>query len=590
MNIEDHIPQQDRDVPLQEQINDLLALGDLQGVGTLLTDTLIDFFDFYRSEPILYKMLNIANSILVSTSAGATTFNVRRRTMTVPMETASLIESGHDLACLLLIERSRLIVNKQAHTMLPEHLDMKKPEHKLVFDLARACWSSAIARCYCASILPEHLYGKRNDFMSMLMHGAVPDQFVDVLHECNMSNVGRVYMALYQMAGQEQYHAAMNRMPMCSGTITFQYVLESFWKDFEEITNEYNNEHERARNEAKENIKKLVASGELSEQGIEDALEDMLKEMLSYETVINDDGSDDNTENIQKQMKAATKGHGWHSDRLIPKPIVDIDADSDLDAYLAEIINILGSGQRSRSFFFDDSRIPTPNVQSVRNVFQPLQHTVMLHLNDDEDAIRYGSMSVPERPSSRDLAMHLQGHTPMLWETRVAPQQTGATAAYACYTDVSGSQFQWLPFVRALSRTLGLFVDPDNRYVFSDAVADYDEKAAFVLTTGGTNISEAIADAQKKHLRNIILITDMEDSSDPVDTTGIDHIIIVLTDASDTLDLSKTMFSEAADMTKFDIYPITLDQLTIRADAIDEDASSSTKQHPHFNDMPDDSI
>lgn len=587
MNIEDHIPQ-DRDVPLQEQINNLLVLGELQEVGALLTETLIDFFDFYRTEPILFKMLNIANSVIVSDKVKAATFNVHRRTMTLPTGTAALIESGHDLACLLLIERSRLIVNKQAHTMLPDSMDLKEPGHKVVFELARACWSSAVARCYCASTLPEHLYGKRNDFMSMLMHGAVPDQFVDMLHECKMPNVGRVYMALYQMAGQEQYHAAMNRMPMCSGTITFQYVLDSFWKDFEGIVNEYTNAKEQAKKEAEAKLKELLDSGDLSEQELEEMLDDMLDAALSYETVVNDDGSDNNTEHVQKQMQEASKGYSRHSGIPTPKPIVDIDADSDLDAYLAEVINLTSSNTRRHSYFFDDPRIPVPDVQSVRNVFQPLQHTVMLRLNDDEDSMRYGSMFVPERPSSRDLAMHLQGHTPMLWETRVAPQQAGAAAAYACYTDVSGSQFQWLPFVRALSRTLGLFVDPDNRYVFSDAVAPYDEKAAFVLTTGGTDIAAAITDARKKHLRNIILITDMEDSEEPVDTTGIDHIIIVLTDATEPLDLADTMFSEAVGTTKFDIYPITLDQLTVRnKDGVED---SSHKKHAHFNDMPDNAI
>lgn len=579
MNIEDHIPQ-DREVSLHEQLNDLILLNDLHEASSLLTDTLVDFFDFYRTEPILYKMLNIANSVIVSSSVHAAAFNVRCRTMTLPTNITSLIESGHDLACLLLIERSRLIVNKQAHTMLPEHMDLSRPEHKVVFCLARACWSSAVARCYCASTLPERLYGMRNDFMSMLMHGAVPDQFVDVLHECNMPNVGRVYMALYQMAGQEQYHAAMDRMPMCSGTITFQYVLQSFWKDFEGIANEYSKARENAQRDAEEAIKNQAQANN-SEDSVEQSLQDMVDDMLSYELVVNTDGSDDNTEHIQQQMLSTGTGYNRSFGELMPRPIVDIDADSDLDAYLAEVINCTGINTRNR--YFMDTHIPIPDVQSVRNAFQPLQHTIMLQLSSDEDAFRYGSMFVPERPSSRDLSMHLQGHTPMLWETHITPPQTTSTATYACYTDVSGSQDQWLPFVRALSRTLSIFVDPDNRYVFSDKVAAYDEKAAFVLTTGGTNISRAIRDARKRNLKNIILVTDMEDSREPVDTSGIEHIIIVLTDQSEPIDLKDTMFSEAIGITKFDVYPIMLDQLTIK----DEDYK---KGHAHFSDMPGDAI
>ena len=584
MELEDHIPQE-HEASLAERINDMLMLGDFDAAGLLLTDTLIDFFDFYRSEPILYKMLNIANSVIVVESGSAARFNIQRRTMTLPRKIAALVESGHDLACLLLIERSRLIVNKQAHTFLPQGMNLKVPEHKVAFNLARACWSNAVARCYCASILPERLYGMRNDFMSMLMHGAIPDQFVDILHECKMPNVGCTYMALYQMSGQEQYHAAMNRMPMCSGTISFEFVLNNFWKDLEALANEYANERERASEKASAMVKQMLENGQLSDgdlDALEKAAEEAIDEMLSYESVVNDDGSDDSTEQIQGQMEdAGSGGYARHRfGKMTPRPIPDIDADSELDAYLAEIINMDYSLQHRRNFYFDDPRLQVPNVQSVRSVFQPLQHTVMLHLSDDEDAARYGSMCVPERPSARDLAMHLQGHTPMLWETRASPRQSGANASYASYTDVSGSQFQWLPFVRAMARTLGIFVDPDHRYVFSDSIAKYDENAAFVLTTGGTDIEEAVKDAQAKHLPNIILITDMEDSTDPIDTTGIDHIIIVLTDADEAIDLSETMFSQATATTKFDIYPITLKQLTVHSDDL-------CSKHPHFSNMPD---
>ena len=580
MELEDHIPQE-REVTLHEQVNDMTMFGDLAAASLLLTDTLIDFFDYYRDEPILYRMLNTANHIVVSARAFApASFNLRRRCLTLSVDMANALESGHDIACLFLVERSRLIVNRQAHTFLPSGMDLKNHKHKLVFDLARACWSNALARCYCASTLPERIYAQRMDFKSMLMHGLAPDQFVSVLHQCDMRSVGAAYMALYQMAGQEQYHAALNRMAICIGTRDFAFVLDRFWQDMEKIANE-NNDQQKQQSEddgGVEDDSKGDADDEEEEDSKDNGNGDESKQAAPFEIVVNEDGEDDKPEQAQLQMQEAKESNHRSRNGLHVVTVPDIDADSELDSYIAEVIQVTQLSQ-SRGMFSSAAELSVPSAQKAREIFQPLQHSVLMQLDNEEDAHRYGSIYVPHRPSSRDLAMRMQGHTPLLWETQMVPRHDArVTTDYAIYADVSVSQFHWLPYIRSVIRSLGAFVNQEHCYVFSTSVAPLDINAPFVNSSYGTEINSVVEHAQANKLANIIIITDLDDSILCRNTDGIDHIIVIVTDHTEAPEIKHTVFKNMSATTKLDMFPIHISQLSKGDDDI-------LDKHPHLSDI-----
>ena len=558
MDIEDHIPQE-REVPFQETVNDCIMFGDFDGASELLTDTMIEFFAYYRDEPMLYRMLNIANHVVVDNDVENVQFNVRQRRMILSPAIACAIESGHDLAYLMLVERARLVANRTAHTCIPSGWDLTKPKYAMVFELARQCWSNALARCYCASTLPERLFSGTLTFDTLLMHGLVPDQFANALRENKMPNIADIYMKLYTMSGQEQYHAALNRMPRLAGTVRLEDVINAFWQDLQQAANEA----EAAAEAFEEALRKyLEEQANMDEEDRDNGKSKPIPATL----VENNDGDDEKPKTAQVAMKDACASAGHGSD-LRPVAVADIDADSELDAYIAEVIIASRIGNAYR---FNPSAVTTvPSVQKVRGVFQPLAHTALMQVDHEEDAFRYGSIFTPQRPSSRDLAMRLQGHTPMLWETSMNPSHdTRSTSDYAIYIDVSGSQYHWLPYCRAIARTLGVFVNPDHVYVFSEEVAKLDLDVPFVMSSGGTDIGDAINHAKTHGIANVILVTDLQCGSRPT-FEGIDHVICVLTDRAEApKDLDATIFREITSATKLDIFPLLISEMSVSNDDV----------------------
>jgi hypothetical protein len=295
-----------------------------------------------------------------------------------------------------------------------------------------------------------------------------------------------------------------------------------------------------------------------------------------YELVKTDDGDDDKPENLQEKMEKAKKdcGKGGHMSVVA---VTDIDADSEIDAYIAEVIVATGIDNSKRSYWGTGTTVP--NVGAIREVFQPLAHSALMQVESEEDAFRYGSPIVPHRPACRDLAMRMQGHSPLVWETQMLPRHdTRNTSEYALYNYVSGSQFSWIPYVRALARQLGVFTHPDHVYVFSDDVADLDVNAPFVKSSGGTEIKSVFDHAKKHGLANIILVTDLQDYTKVGSSEGIDHVICIVTDTDSVPDVSKTVLSTLSPNTKLDLFPIQLSSLTKRV----RDRSGNV----HFSENP----
>ena len=526
MNIEDHIPEEDVEPSFADILHSHIEVGDYDEASYLITKEMSEFFYNYASDPALFGLLRLANHVNVVDRDDTTVhFDTRRKCLSIPHGVAHRIENMHDIACLLLCERAHLIVNRSIHTYLPAGMDLTEVSHKAIYDIALSCWSIALSRCYCSSLLPERLYAPFMDLPHNLMHGLAPDQFSAVL-KIKFPRIANIYMRLYSMGGQEQYHMTLNRMPQTNTeTLSFHDVLVEFWEDMKD---------------------KLHSNEEL---------EDMLKALLVANP---EDGEDQNViTNAEEKKGVPNKGAG-KGDMLHQMPVADLDVDSDVDQYLSQFMK---QAFPVKGFWRDPLHglnSKSPNLNRIRVGFDSLQHEVMLEANHDEDAGYFGSLTPPQHPTARDLAMHMQGYPPMLWETKMeSAQSQESKLRYALYFDISGSMFSWFPVVKALIRLLGVYLDEDHIYGFSTEIVPIDLDSGFLNTTHGTDINKAIKHARDNNITHMIMITDMEDYT-PITTDGIEHIILVATmmGGLKQIDLSKTCFSSHADSTKIDVFPV----------------------------------
>jgi hypothetical protein len=132
--------------------------------------------------------------------------------------------------------------------------------------------------------------------------------------------------------------------------------------------------------------------------------------------------------------------------------------------------------------------------------------------------------------------------------------------------------FAWFQVVRPFLHTLGPVLDPNALYGFSTGVRKIDMDACHVMTTGGTKIECALKHARTHGITHLILISDLEDwSNQPLDTEGLEHIVIVCTDK--TTALKDTVFRNPHPTTK-------IDYMTLRLQDVVRDA---TKRMPSFN-------
>lgn len=525
MDIEDHIPQE-HESTLQEQVQTAVADGDFNYAGYLLTTELGSFLADYLDDESINGLLKIASYVEVLPVEGITCiFNTKRCKVSIPQDVAVQIRNGHDLAFLLIAERNRLIVGRSAHVYIPDDMDLSQNTHKAVYDMALTCWSIALARCFCASILPERLYGPYPDLPHNLMHGIAPDQFSQFLHKQKYKLVADRYLSLYNMGGQEQYHAVMDRIASDNtSTIPFQTVLEDFWEDFKKDT------------------------------PTDEELEQMIKSKLMENP---DDGEDDIVKDLIESIRQASKQGHMHA-----VPTADLDVETELDRHLAQFMRYSCLDRHS---YYNDalhglgSRVPS--LDKMRGKFQGLNHTITIEADDPEEEILFGSLTPPMHPSTHDLVLLQQGINPGVWETRMQECTPKAPdIQYTIYFDVSGSMFRWMPVVRALLRQLGVFANTDCYYGFSTEVVEIEMDAAYVMTTGGTDIECSIKHAQDNGVKHILLVTDLQDSG-TIDTKGIEHIVIVATDCNKDIDIQHTVFSDHDPNTKIDVYPVNYDEI-----------------------------
>lgn len=525
MNLEDHLPPEEKEPEFHETLHMLIEQGEYTEASSLLTSSLLDFFYDFVNEPVLFGLLTQANHVeILDTEDETVLFNTTRKCMYIPHRVAHAIHSPQDMAFLLLVERARLIVNRTAHIYLPSDMDLSQASHKAIFEMALSCWSIALSRCYCASILPERLYAPYSDMWHSLMHGLIPEPTAKFLARAQFPNIANIYEKLYMQEGQEQYHFMLNRMaPNSSGTLTFSTVLPFFWED----------------------LKKNAPTNE------------QIEEMLEAVLVSNNDGEDDKPADAQAAMKDAAKNDNQAS----PVPTSNLAIENDIDEYLSKFVSV--SLDNRFSHVVETNSMYVPDLGKIRAGFSGMHHTVMLEAQDDVGQHIFGSIMPPEHVSTQDLAAYMQGHPPMLWETRMSPQnQQQGDSRYDIYFDISGSMTQWFPVVRAMIAQLGPYVNPDHIYGFSTVVKPIDMSGSFLLTNGSTYIGCAIKHLQARKGTRAILITDMQDYVQ-INTDNVEHIIIVGTDyvATDKFDVSKTVFNKANSSTKIDYVGLKFSEL-----------------------------
>lgn len=532
MNIEDHIPQGESEH--QEFVTSLhsaIEEGDLDTASSLLTTSMIDFFSDYKEDPVLFGLLKLANHVRVEPREGNNVFfDTRRRCMHVPHRVAHHIESMHDLACLLLIERARIIVNRSAHAYLPEDMDLANVSHRSVFDIALQCWSIALSRCYCSSVLPEKLYAPYSDVFHNLMHGLDVDGLSSAL-ATKFKNIANTYKELYNMGGQEQYHFMLNRVASgATETMSFSQVLPAFWED----------------------LKKFAPTNS--------ELEQIIDAML-----VQNQG-DDEDKKIEKnvaEMKSCSKSNAMSH----PVPVVDLDVETDIDSYIAHFMRHSSIPKYSNRFFHGDrlhgAHSTVAVTSKIRSVFENMNHSVMLEAERNEEEAYYGSPVIPQHPTTHDLCQYMQGYLPQLWETPMHSGENVADTVYHIYMDISGSMFSWFPVVRAVIASLGNYTLPDRVFGFSTVVEPIDLGSSFLMTTGGTDINTAVQHAKANHATHIIMITDLEDYRDVDDTDGIEHLIVVATD-SRRHGIEDSVFKTHSPSTKIDLVNVKLAEVTSR--------------------------
>lgn len=534
MDLMDHLPEPDPVEPtIMDRIHEEIGYGDMEAASVLMTGMMQDFFLDYINEPSLYGLLKIANHIQIDNRDDTKVlFNIKVRKISIPYMVALKIESGHDIAFLLLVERARLLVGRSIHTYCPDDMDLKQVSHKAIYDLTLSSWAHALSRCYCASTLPEKLYGMIPDLYHNLLHGLAPDQLSKAIAK-KFPNVSSGYLSLYNMGGQEQYHAALNRIASTNTiTIPFNVILDLYWEDF----------------------KKNAPTNK--------EIEDMIEALLVQNA--DDDEEERGPENLQELREAMKKLGGRSNRGLSLVPTVDVDVETDLDQYLAQFMK--ATFDNKEHYWHDPLHgmgSLSPSRDKIRVGFDSLQHTVMLEANHNEDDGVFGSLTPPDHPSARDLNMYMQGYPPMLWETKMSSGVAKTPdIRYAIYFDISGSMYRWLPVVRALIRALGIYVMPGCVYGFSDVVVDISMDESFFMTTGGTHIASTTEHARKNGITHMIVITDLGDSTQ-VNTEGIEHVIIVATDFRGN-SVAGTVFSQHKPSTKVDMYPVNYSDLVQR--------------------------
>lgn len=529
MNIEDHIPQgEDEHSVFVNSLHEAIEAEDLDTASSLLTANMLDFFADYKEDPILFGLLKLANHVRVEPREGNNVyFDTRRRCMHLPHRVAHHIDSMHDLACLLLIERARMIVNRSAHAYIPQGMDLTQVSHRSIFDIALQCWSIALSRCYCASTLPEKIYAPYSDIFHNLMHGLDVDGVSAALVAIG-KNISSIYRDLYNMGGQEQYHFMLNRVASSNtSTLAFSQVLPAFWEDLKRFS---------------------PSNSEL--QQILDAL---------FVQNQGDDEDDKVSHNVQA-MRSCDKTARSAS----PVPVVDLDVETDLDSYIANFMRYSYAPDR-RSFFGHDalhgSQVSVAAVSKIRSVFDNMSHSVMLEAERNEEEAYYGSPVVPQRPTTHDLCQYMQGYLPQMWETPMHSSEAVADILYNIYMDISGSMFSWFPVVRAVISNLGCYTTPDRVFGFSTVVMPIDLHSSFLMTTGGTDIDKAILHAKENKASHVIIITDLDDTDNVQDTEGIEHLIIIATDSRHT-SVESSVFKKHSQSTKVDFISVKLDDVT----------------------------
>lgn len=540
MDIEDHLPQEPEEITFEARVREAIEFGDMEQAGYILTQEMQSFFTDYAGIESLFGLLRIANHVNVMNVEGNNCiFDVRKKLVCIPYTVALQITSMHDVACLLLVERNRLIVGRSVHTYIPQGMDLSQISHKSIYDLALSCWSIALSRCFCASILPERLYAPYPDMFHNLMHGLVPDQLAKAI-EKDYPNIAEAYLNLYNMGGQEQYHSNLNRVASgATGTLPFISVLESFWED----------------------LRKEAPTNEQIEQ-IMDSLLARNENDGEEERPVKNQQAQEQAEKDANGKKGKFGGYGYgRGGSLEAVPTVDLDLESDLDQHLSQFMRVSVQGSSGYYDRFHGLSSQSPTTARIRAGFEGLQHTVMLESNSNEDDGVFGQIMPPDHPTTRDLSMYMQGYMPMLWETKMSSASPArADIRYDAYFDISGSMYRWFPVVRALLRNLGVYIRPKQVYGFSTTVTDIDMDASFLLTAGGTLIKSAIDHAKSRGVKHVLLITDLGCGT-MCDTEGIEHIIIVATDCNKNTKIEDTVFAQHHAMTKIDLYPVQYSDL-----------------------------
>jgi hypothetical protein len=504
MDMEDHIPQEPQEPTFAETLHALIEDMQIDEASSFVTNELIRFFSYYADDPLLFGLLRIANSVRITESEGiAVNFNTRKKQMVIPHRVAHQCNDILDVVCLLLIERARLVVNKDAHLNMPDGFDPRRDHFEFV--LSREVWSSAIARCYVSSILPERIFAPIQDLHHQMMHGLDPRSTMKLLQIANMPATAEVFIRLYNQTGQEMFHANLNRMSSCDDQVTQTDVLVALLAD--------------KRNQPNDN-----------DDG--NGGDEKTKE---FQLVVNPTSDTDAQDNMEEMTTAA------HNTELHRIPVASFDLDDDLDQYL----NMHMHAQSITS--------------ALHGKLQDIARHALIGTHSDDGCV-FGSMEVPDRPTYSDLMAHMQGYTPSVWETQLPQKQSDPL--FAVYYDVSYSMFQWYNFTRAVVQAIGRNVDPEHVYGFSNVVVPLDVESCYIETTYGTDISAVIAHASENKISNVILITDLDVPTTPqLETTGIANIIVVCTNPQKTLNNSCFRVAVETQQSNFHYVAVSFDEV-----------------------------
>lgn len=539
MNIEDHIPQE-QELSFGDILRPLIEDNQYWHASQTATDAFLNFMSTYANDPMIYGLLNFASVIEITDSESmATVFDSRARCMRIPHRVAHCFDSVQDIACLLLTERARVGAGRFFHTYALNHgYDPKNRMHARIMQVGMNAWSIATARCYVGSILPEKLFAAINTPWASMLHGLDPKETSDQLKAIGFKHTAEYFPSLYQCPGQEMYHAMLNRVSPSHGvTPGFESLFEAMMRDVKANPPKKNDDD---------------SGSDYEEIGIVPSEAEGEDQALFVLDPYEDTRTQGNLEATSNARWGASK-----FGRMRAVPIVDLEADSSIDKYLADWFQLNTSGFQNIAHQIGGSFNKKPVTELAFNI----NRDALLEIADDPDMPPIGELTPPEHPTARDLAALFQGYPPTLWESHASPRSEQQSSAYAFYFDVSGSMERWLPLVRSIKSGLGVFLDSNHQYGFSTQVAELPE-ASVIITDGGTRIKACTQHARTYRARHLVIITDLIDFED-VDMEGIEHIIIIVAttehgDAPKYIDPETTVFRNGAKTnTKVDIYPVS---------------------------------